>query len=410
MIMRSSFRRCSGNSVVWILVIAIVMVVILGFGWRYFMTTDKSPATAVASGRGTPPATTGHRRFGGPFGGMTSSVYVGKASLADVDVYLHALGTVQANKTVTVTSRVTGELQQVFFDEGQYVKKGQRLAQIDDRSYQASLAQYQGDLQQNQALLKNARQTLARYQKLFQQDSLSQQDLQDQQASVGQYEGTVLADKAQIRAARLNIDYANIRAPISGYVGLRTIDPGNLVSSDSTEIVTITQTQPIAVTFSIPQARLQSLLQGVRRGQSYTVDAYDQNGVQKIASGQLKYISNQIDTDTGTVKLKALFDNQDSKLYPNQFVNAQLQLQTLKQAVVIPQAALQLNSEGDFVFVVDSESKVHKRLVVRGPNNGDDRVVILKGVQAGERVVTTGVDDLSEGAKVNVLTLKKAAQ
>lgn len=381
----------SGKTRLRFLIALVVVLVLIFFGWQHFQ--QKPDAMAKAPG------------MRGPMGmGMTNAVYVGNARTANVDVYLHALGTVQANNTVTVTSRVTGELMQLFFKEGQYVEKGQRLAQIDDRSYQATLAQYQGQLAQNEAQLKNAEQTLTRYQGLFKQDSLSKQDLQDQVAAVGQYRGAVMADKAQIRAAKLNIEYANIRAPLSGYVGLRLVDPGNLVSSDSTEIVTITQTQPITAVFNIPQAKIGTVRGGLRQGEKFAVLAFDQNGQQQLAAGELKYMSNQIDTDTGTVQLKAQFANKDSTLFPNQFVNIKLKLQTLKDAVEIPQSALQLNSEGDFVYVLNDDHTVSKRIVTQGPADGEDWIVIKAGVSAGDQVVTTGVDNLSDGAKVKVLT------
>lgn len=388
-----------------LLIITLIVLLVLGWlGWKHFHSASTEAGTAPMAQKQSAAASSSRRGPPGMFSRGPNAVYVGTAATQNVDVYLKALGTVIANRTVTVTSRVTGELQQVFFEEGQYVEKGQRLAQIDDRSYQATLAQYQGSLAQNQALLQSAEVTLKRYQGLFAQDSLSQQDLQDQIATVGQYRGAVKADEAQVASAKLNIDYANIHAPVSGYVGLRLVDPGNLVSADSTEIVTVTQTDPIAATFSIPQAQLQPVLTGLRAGEAFPVYAYDQNGSAQIAQGTLKYISNQIDTNTGTVKLKATFDNKAEKLYPNQFVNIELKLKTLANAIVIPKAALQLSDNGDFVFVVGQDAKVEKRQVTAGPNADDDNIVILKGVKVGEQVVITGMDNLSNGAQVKVLT------
>jgi membrane fusion protein, multidrug efflux system len=330
------------------------------------------------------------------------TVAVGQALRQDVPVYQTALGTVVANASVTVTSRVDGQLQAVYFTEGQPVKKGQLLAQIDPRSYQATLAQYQGDLAQNRALLKSAQLTLARYQRLFDKDSLARQDLDTQAATVGQYQGAVQADEAQIAAARLNLEYARIVSPIDGYVGLRLVDAGNMVhASDTTGIVSVTQTDPIAVTFSLPQAQLAELLPKLRAGQALPVQALDAQQDTELATGQLKFISNEIDTATGSIKLKAQFANADQRLYPNQFVNVKVRTQVLSQAVTVPSAAVQLGASGNFVYVLKADNKVERRVVTSGPVTGD-HTVILKGVTADERVVTRGIDHLRDGIKVKV--------
>ncbi|WP_416423516.1 efflux RND transporter periplasmic adaptor subunit [Pseudomonas sp. App30] len=331
----------------------------------------------------------------------TVSVAVGTAGTADVPVIQQALGTVIPNYSVTVTSRVDGELMAVYFTEGQFVKKGQLLAQIDPRAYQATLDQYQGDLAQNQALLKSAQLTAARYQRLFAKDSIAKQDLDTQMATVGQYQGAVKADLAQIDAAKLNLIYAKIVSPIDGFVGLRLVDPGNIVASSSTTgIVTVTQTNPIAVTFSIPQAQLATLLPKVRKGEVLGVQALDQLGTTPLANGTLKFISNEIDTSTGSIKLKALFDNPDEKLYPNQFVNVKLTTDTLHNAVVVPSAAVQLSSDGEFLYAV-KDGKVQRRTIKVGPVFGE-QTVITQGVAAGEQVVTRGIDHLRDGSKVEV--------
>lgn len=386
--------------------IIIVILIVIG-GWFLWQHEHASSSKQSAAESSTHSAHMGRGRHPNGQGPRVTSVYTGFATHANVAVYLHALGTVEANKTVTVTSRVTGELMKVFFTEGQFVKKGQRLAQIDDRSYKATLAQYLGELSQDKAQLESAELTLIRYRRLYQQKSLSKQDLQDQIASVGQYRGAVESDQAQVDSARLNIEYADIRSPISGYTGLLNTDTGNLVSSDDTTIVTVTQVNPIAVTFSLPQANIPDILPGLRHAISFHVQAFNQTGKKQLASGLLKYMSNQIDTDTGTVKLKALFNNKNETLYPNQFVNVRLKLKTLENAIVIPKAALQLNDHGDFVFVVDKTSHVKKRQVSAGPSDGDDRVVILSGVKSGEQLVTTGIDNLSDGSKVDVITKNK---
>ena len=383
------------------LVIAVIIAAILVWYFAFHHSSSGAPDKQAGPGRG------GMRggMHGAAMAGAQTPVQAGKAEQADVPVYLRALGTVVANATVTVTSRVDGQLMKVYFTEGQKVEQGQLLAQIDPRSYQATLEQYQGDLAQNQALAKSAELTLARYKKLYAQDSLARQDLESQMATAGQYAGAVKADQAQIAAAKLNLEFAKITAPVSGHVGLRLVDPGNMVTSGSTTgIVTITQTQPIAVTFSVPQSNLQTLLKALRGGQQLPTTAFDQDGSEVLGQGKLQFISNEIDTSTGSIKLKVLFDNQDEKLYPNQFVNACLQVGTLEKATVIPAAALQLSGNGDFVYVVKADNSVERREVKAGPAFGDDKVAILSGIQLGEQVVTTGIDHLNNGSKVQVVT------
>ncbi|SFB16062.1 MdtA/MuxA family multidrug efflux RND transporter periplasmic adaptor subunit [Azotobacter beijerinckii] len=331
-------------------------------------------------------------------------VQAGTASVARVPVHLDALGTVSANYTVTVTSRIDGTLQAVHFTEGQRVKQGQLLAEIDTRTYQATLAQYRGELAENQAQLANARLTLVRYRRLYARDSLARQDLDTQVALVGQYAGAVKASEAQIRSAQVSVGYGRIVAPIDGYVGLRQVDPGNMVhASDTGGIVTITQTQPIAAKFSVPQANLQEVLQPLRRGESLAVEALSQQGDEVLAEGTVKFISNEIDTATGSVQLKALFDNPDERLYPNQFVNVRLRIGTLENAVLVPAAAVQLSDAGKFVYLIGQDDTVKRQSVTVGPGAEDGRVAILAGVSAGDRVVTQGIDQLGNGAKVSVV-------
>lgn len=386
----------------WV-ILAVILVALIAIYAFFHRTSAPEP-----NGMQAPPARMGRGGHGGPgrfAGGGPVPVQVGVATSQDVPIYLNALGTVIANQTVTVTSQVSGQLMSVNFTEGQQVKAGQVLAQIDPRTYQATLEQYQGALKQNQALLKNAQLTLDRYQKLYAQDSLARQDLETQMATVGQYAGAVQTDQAQIDAAKLNLQYARITAPISGRVGLRQVDPGNVIStSSSTGIVTITQTQPIAVTFSVPQSNLPVLLQALHHGQFLPVTAFDQDNKNSLDEGKLQFISNEIDTTTGTVKLKAMFNNPQETLYPNQFVNVRLQTGTLANATVVPSAALQLSADGDFIFVVKEDDTVVRQAVKTGPALGSDRVAILSGVTPGERVVTVGVDRLNTGSKIQVVT------
>ena len=390
--------RSKKRTFVWV-IIAIIVAAILVWFFAFHQSSSES-AGKKGPGRGGMRAMRGQMMMG-----MDTPVQAGKATQADVPVYLRALGTVVANATVTVTSRVDGQLMKVYFTEGQKVEQGQLLAQIDPRSYQATLEQYQGSLAQNQALSRSAELTLARYRKLYAQDSLARQDLESQIATAGQYAGAMKADQAQIDAAKLNLEFAKITAPVSGHVGLRLVDPGNMVTSSSTTgIVTITQTQPIAVTFSVPQSNLQTLLKALRGGNKLPTTAFNQDGSEVLDQGQLQFISNEIDSSTGSIKLKALFNNADEKLYPNQFVNARLQVSTLKDATVIPAAALQLSSNGDFVYVIKADNTIERRAVKSGPDFGDNQVAILSGVKPGEQVVTTGIDRLTNGAKVQVVT------
>ena len=394
---RSGFSRW----LKWLLVL-LVLLIAAGVIWR------------VAGGkRGAAPGDLppGGHRGAAQMSGPATLVHSGVAATADVPVYLNALGTVIPNASVTVTSRVAGQLQQVFFTEGQKVSAGQLLAQIDPRSYQAMLAQYQGDLSQNQALLHSAQLTLARYKKLAAQDSLSRQDLDSQIATVGQYQGAVAADQAQIASAKLDIEYARITSPISGRVGLRLVDPGNMVqTSDTTGIVVVTQMQPAAVTFSVPQSYIAQLTRALRNGQSLPATAFDQDNSTILAQGEVKYISNQIDTSTGTIELKASFPNQDEALFANQFVNLRLQTGTLKNATVIPAQALQLSSDGSFVFIINKDNSVTRKAVTTGPALGEDRQAILQGVAPGDRLVTEGIDRLTNGSKVQLADDSKSTQ
>ncbi len=322
----------------------------------------------------------------------------------DIDITLAALGTVTARNTVTVKPRVDGQLVRINFREGERVKAGEVLAEIDSRPFQAQLDQVSGQLARDQALLANARLDLERYRGLLAKDSIAKQQVDVQEAQVRQYEGVVKADQALVDSAQLQLSFTKVTAPLAGRLGLRQVDVGNMVrSSDAAGLVVITQTQPINVLFTIPSDNLSPVVSRLRAGESLTVEAFERDGKAKLASGHLQTVDNQIDTATGTVKLKAEFANADDRLFPNQFVNVRLRVETRKEALLIPLAALQRGTKGNFVYVVGPESAVSVRPVVPGPASGDV-VAIEQGLSAGEQVVTDGLDKLREGAKVEVTT------
>jgi multidrug efflux system membrane fusion protein len=324
------------------------------------------------------------------------------ATTGDMGVYLTGLGTATPLKTVTVQSRVDGELIKVAFREGQLVREGDQLAELDPRPFQVQLAQAQGQAAKDAAALENARVDLKRYQVLVEEDSAPRQQLDSQAATVNQLEGTLQSDQAQIESAKLNLTYSRITAPIGGRVGLRLVDPGNMVhASDQKGLVVITQLQPIALVFTIPEDSLPQVLPQVRAGRRLPVQAYDRDLTQKIADGSLLSVDNQIDQTTGTVKLKAEFPNRDDALFPNQFVNARLVVDTIRGTVIVPSAAIQRSPQSTFVYVVKPDNTVETRTVVVRHSEGD-QTAISRGVAAGERVVVDGVDKLQQGAKVEV--------
>ncbi len=327
-------------------------------------------------------------------------VVAATAVKGDMPVTLDALGTVTPLYTVTVMTQIDGELMQVGFTEGQEVKKGDFLAQIDPRPYQAALDQLEAQLIHDQALLKGARIDLARYQKLASQNSIAQQQADDQLYLVQQYEGTVKSDEAQIEAAKLNLVYCRIVSPIDGRVGLRLIDPGNYVQTSSTTgIVVVTQIKPMSVIFTLPEDFLPAVLKRVAAGASLQVTAFDRSGTIKIATGKLSTLDNQIDTSTGMLKLRALFDNDDEMLFPNQFVNIELLLDTDKDATIIPAAAVQRGAPGTFVYLVKPDDTVSVQKVVLGPSDAE-HVAVKSGLAPGDKVVVDGADKLRDGAKV----------
>lgn len=347
----------------------------------------------------------------GRFGDMgPTPVRVAEVRQADFAIELKALGTVTAYNTVNVRSRVDGELVKALFTEGQQVKAGDLLAVIDPRSYEVALQQAQGALQENQAQLTNAELDLARYEGLYAEDSIAKQTLDTQRALVNQYRGSIKSNQADVATAKLNLEFTQIRAPISGRLGLRQLDVGNLVSSgDTTPLVVITQTDPISVIFTIPEGDLPAVLKRVRNDETLKVEAWDRGERLKLADGVLESLDNQIDTATGTVKLKARFENAEQMLFPNQFVNVRLRVETREAATIIPSSSLQFGNRGTFVYVVDGENKVSIRLVNVAASNGEDTLV-EEGVQPGERLVLEGSDRLRDGAEVEVIDSKQAEQ
>ena len=379
-----------------------------GLVWVVFLLTIAA-VTGYAVWRAGQPAPPQRNQGGGGRGGGRRfaglgpvPVVVSKVTRSSIPVYLNGLGNVTAFYTVTVKSRVDGQLMKVDFNEGDFVKEGQVLIEIDPRPFEVQLALAQGTLARDTALLDNAKLDLARYKQLLETNAIPKQQLDTQTALVAQYEGTIKQDLANIDNAKLQLTYAKITAPITGVVGLRLVDPGNIVhASDANGMVVITQLQPISTLFTIPEDSLPQVTQKLRAGLHLPLDAYNRDNSKKLASGMLMTLDNQIDATTGTSKLKAIFDNKDNALFPQQFVNIRLLVDTLTNQLVVPNVALQNGQQGTFVYVVDDDSKVHLKPVQVGVTT--DRVSdILSGLSDGERVVVDGTDRLIEGAVVRV--------
>lgn len=366
----------------------LILLLILGlvgfFGYRHYSNNTKTEAQGKKGGK------------------QTATVTATAAKVADINVYLNAIGTVTPRSNVVVRTRIDGQLMRIFFKEGQYVKQGELLAEIDPRPYQVQLAQAEGQLAKDRALLKNAQLDLERYKTLLAQDSAPEQQVATQNSLVNQYLGTIQTDQSQIDNAKLQLTYTRITAPISGRIGLRQIDVGNIVhQSDANGILSIAEVKPITVVFSIPQDNLSSVLGLVRKGQKLTVEVYGRDQQKKLADGFLLSTDNQIDTTTGTVKLKAQFANEDESLFPNQFVNVKVLLGANKNSLVVPSAAIQRGSQGTFVYVVQADQTISVKPVKVTVTEGDASSV-EGDIKAGDLLVVDGADKLRAGAKVQL--------
>ena len=374
---------------VWLL-----LLVIVAGGYWYYRGRNSQADAAAAGGKGP-----GGAGMGAP-GGFVVPVVVATATKGDLPVFLNGLGNVTAFNTVTVRSRVDGQIVKINFVEGQNVTAGQALVEIDPRPYQVQLEQAEGQLAKDQAQLKDVQVDYERFKLLFKEGVIPKQQLDTQQAQVGTFEGAIKADNATIDNAKLQIMYSHITAPISGRVGLRLVDMGNMVhSTDTNGLLVITQLQPIATLFSLPQDQLPQVMARMKKGAPITVEAYDRDNTTKLATGKLLTIDNQIDTTTGTYKLKAVFDNAKNELFPNQFVNVHLLVDTKKNVVLVPTTAILRGPQGTYVFAVGSDNKVKIHIVALAETNGNI-TGISSGLDAGDVVVTDGQDKLQEGSKV----------
>lgn len=374
--------------IVWLIVLLLVALV------AFALLHKRQPAATGAHG--------GRHRASAAGESGPQPVSVTKARTGDMPVVLTELGTVTSLANITVQSQISGYLLQVNFTEGQEVHNGDQLALVDPRLYEATLTQDEGNLIRDQALLKQALADNARYLLLLSQHSIAAQTAQNQQYVVGQYQGAVRTDEGQIASAKQNIAYCHILSPIDGVVGLRQVDQGNYISSALTNgLVVVTQIRPISVIFSLPETNIEDVQTQLKAGQTLSVDAYDRTNSVKLASGMLLTLDNTIDTSTGTVRVRASFPNDDGKLFPNQFVNARLNLKVLHDAVLVPNAAIQTGPQGNFVYVVQPDDTVQVAQVKTGTAGTAD-VVVTSGLKAGDTVVIDGTDRLKAGAKITI--------
>jgi multidrug efflux system membrane fusion protein len=390
----SSGRAPAAKSRWWLWVVALALAIALGV-W-YSKSKDSAeaqgPAGAAAGGKG------GRQGPGGP--GQAVPVVVATAQRGDLPVYFNGLGTVTAFNTVTVRSRVDGQIVKINFTEGQTVHQGDALVEIDPRPYQVQLEQAEGQLAKDQAQLRDVQVDYERFQLLFKEGVIPKQQVDTQQALVGQNLGAIKADQGTIDNAKLQIVYSHITAPITGRVGLRLVDMGNIVhASDTTGLLVITQLQPIAVIFSLPQDQLSQVLSRLHGKQQLAVDAYDRDDTTKVATGKLLTIDNQIDTTTGTYKLKAEFSNEKETLFPNQFVNTHLLVDTKHNVTIVPSPAIQRGPQGTYVYLAQKDNSVKIQPVTIALSSGNS-VGIVTGLQPGDNVVVDGQDKLQDGSKI----------
>jgi multidrug efflux system membrane fusion protein len=379
----------------WWLWVLVLGVVTLG-GWYYYSAKNSSQAADPAAA-----AAAGKSKGGFSAANMVVPVVVATAQRGDLPVYFNGLGTVTAFNTVTVRSRVDGQLISVAFKEGQFVHEGDLLAQIDPRPFQVQLGQALGQLAKDQAQRKDAEVNFERFKLLFKEGVIPQQQLDTQAALVGQFDGAIASDQSQIDNAKLQLTYSRITAPISGRIGLRLVDAGNIVhASDTNGLLVITQLQPISVIFSLPQDQLPEVNTKLRSAVQLVVDAYDRDDTAKIASGKLQTIDNQIDPTTGTYKLKSVFANTDNVLFPNQFVNVHLLVDTKRNLTIVPTAAIQRGPQGTYVYAAGPDNTAKIRIVTIAQTTGD-RVGLSAGLNSGDVVVIDGQDKLQDGTKIN---------
>jgi membrane fusion protein, multidrug efflux system len=379
----------------WVIVIAVLAI----GGWYYRSAKSASPSADAAA-----PGATSKGKGGA--GGLVIPVVVATAQRGDLPVYFNGLGTVTAFNTVTVRSRVDGQLISIAFKEGQFVHEGDLLAQIDPRPFQVQLAQAMGQLAKDQAQRRDAEANLERFKLLFKEGVIPQQQLDTQAALVGQFDGAIASDQSQIDSAKLQLTYSRITAPISGRIGLRLVDAGNIVhASDTSGLLVITQLQPISVIFSLPQDQLPQVNAKLHAGVQLTVDAYDRDDTDKIASGRLQTIDNQIDLTTGTYKLKSMFTNADNSLFPNQFVNVHLLVDTKHDLTIVPTAAIQRGPQGTYVYAAAKDpvsketfAKIYPVTITQTTGNS---VGLSAGLNPGDVVVIDGQDKLQDGTKIN---------